>query len=102
MQAEADATECEEDREVTEGERFRLEDRLKRREVDEEELGDEGDGDCEDEHPVLPQTAAQTAILDSRDQIEEHEGREGLEQRASVGFRSTCWYARARRKLTMV
>ena len=82
VQAEADATERKEDREVAEREGLCLKDRLQRREVDEKELSDERDRDCEDEHPVLSQTAAQATVLDRRDQIQKDEGREGLKRRA--------------------
>ena len=46
--------------------------------VDERELDDEGDGDGADEHLVLGGAAAEAAVLEGGDEVEEDEASEGL------------------------
>lgn len=58
-----------------------LKDGLKERKVDEGELNEERDGDCEEKHFVdvaLEEGNVETSILKSRGKIEEDEGCESL------------------------
>ena len=59
-------------------ERLRLEYALQEGHVDERELDDEGDGDGADEHLVLGEAAAEAAVLEGGDEVEEDEAGEGL------------------------
>lgn len=67
-----------------------MEDGLEEGEVDEGELGDEGDGDGEEEHFVrctADEGDVETTSLECRDEIEEDEGGEGLrESERSASF----------------
>ena len=46
--------------------------------VDKRELDDEGDGDGADEHLVLGEAAAEAAVLEGGDEVEEDEAGESL------------------------
>lgn len=69
MQSGGDASEHEQHDEVAEVERGGLEDALHEGDVDEGELHREGYGDCPDEHLVFRQAAAETAVLEGRDEV---------------------------------
>ena len=49
--------------------------------VNERELDDKGDGDGADEHLVLGEAAAEAAVLEGGDEVEEDEAGEGLGRR---------------------
>ena len=85
MQRHRHAREPEEREEVVRVERRGLEDVLHEGDVDERELHDEGDGDGADEHLVLREAAAEAAVLEGGDEVEEDEAGEGL-RRHSVSM----------------
>lgn len=81
MQAHTARSEGEQDGEVAERQRLRLEDGLEGREVDEEELDHERDGDGRKEHPVdvaAEEGDVEASVLKGRGEVEEDEGGEGL------------------------
>lgn len=81
MQRRAPPRQRQQQHQVIPHQRLRLENRLHERDVDERELGEEGDGDGGEEHAVLGERAAEAAVLQGGDEVEEDEAREGLEHR---------------------
>lgn len=78
VQRHGDARESKQHEEVVKVQGCCLEDSLHEGYVNEPQLGNEGDGDGRDEHFVLHKPAAEAAVLDGRDKVEEYETCEGL------------------------
>ena len=78
MQSEGNTRKDQQQQQVSRVQSGRLEDRLHQGNVDQTQLHDERDRDGGDQHPVLGDPAAETAILNGGNQIEEDETCEGL------------------------
>lgn len=78
MQRKRARSEHEQYHQIARGERLRLEHRLEHGHVHERELRREGDAHCPEQHLVLPEPAAEPAVLHGGDEVEEHEAGECL------------------------
>ena len=86
MQSERNTREDEQQQKVSRIQSGRLEYRLHEGNVDQAQLHDERDRNRRDEHPVLSDAAAETAILNRRNEIEEDETCECLRREKSALF----------------
>lgn len=75
---ETESGQRDDDAEVPEPQGLGLEDVLQERDVDESELGEERDGQSEDEDPVGGEGSEEASVLQCRDEVEEDERGECL------------------------
>ena len=78
MQRHTDPRQRQQHEQILEVEGGGLEDGLHEGDVDESELGEEGDGDGGEKHFVLRQPASEAAVLEGGDEVEEDEAGECL------------------------
>jgi len=87
---------------IPSAQRFCLEDTLHERDVDETELGEEGDGAGEEEHPVLKESTAESSVLDGGGEVEEDEGCESLRKEKAIqetrGWKRSAWGSKRRKE----